>query len=280
MSRRRPRPPSVPGETFARWVVTLSGSLVVGACMAFSFGNVLALGRHLGAPAYIAWCVAPAVDLTVVGLIVGIRHLSLNGSSDKELTKPRWMLTAAGLAMWALNVAYPLFVASNWGAVAYDSVPPLLLLGWSEVGPWFLRRFRALPAPAPGTATATPTAPAGSEPASDRNTNGSRPQHTNGAQPAPANPTVRARGNPRPRARTSTPDPDADVRARARAIYDDHVRAGRPLTGAELGRAVQMSPRWGQKRLAEFQATPPAPTAAALTANGQPPAAPEGGDPS
>lgn len=273
VSRRRPRPPSVPGETFARWVVALSGSLVVGACMAFSFGNVLALGRHLGAPAYIAWCVAPAVDLTVVGLIVGIRHLSLNGSSDEELKKPRWMLTAAGLAMWALNVAYPLFVAGNWGAVAYDSVPPLLLLGWSEVGPWFLRRFRALPAP--GTATATP---AGSEPASERNTNGSALPHANGAQPAPANATARARANSRPRARTSTPDADADVRAQARAIYDDHVRTGRPLSGAELGRAVQMSPRWGQKRLAEFQATPPAPTAGAPVGNGQPPAPPEGGE--
>src|SRR5215211_1951226 len=47
------------------------------------------------------------------------------------------------LATWALNTAHALFVRGHLGVVAYDSLAPLLLIGWAEVGPWFLRQFRA-----------------------------------------------------------------------------------------------------------------------------------------
>jgi hypothetical protein len=43
---------------------------------AFGFGNVWALGRSLGVPAFVAPLVGPAVDLSVVGLLIGIWHLS------------------------------------------------------------------------------------------------------------------------------------------------------------------------------------------------------------
>ena len=43
------------------------------------------------------------------------------------------------------------------GVVAYDSLAPLLLIGWAEVGPWFLRQFQlaaasasSIPGPAGG----------------------------------------------------------------------------------------------------------------------------------
>jgi hypothetical protein len=140
------RPPvAVPrsGERFARRVVTGCAVLVVAACFGFSFGNVLALGRHLGVPPYVAWLIAPAVDLTVVGLIVGVRHLSLRGVEGRRLRPARLLLVAAGLATWALNTAHALFVRRHLGVVAYDSLAPLLLIGWAEVGPWFLRQFRA-----------------------------------------------------------------------------------------------------------------------------------------
>jgi hypothetical protein len=139
------RPVAVPpsGERFARRVVTGCAVLVVAACFGFSFGNVLALGRHLGVPTYVAWLIAPAVDLTVVGLIVAVRHLSLRGVEGRRLRPARLLLVAAGLATWALNTAHALFVRRHLGVVAYDSLAPLLLIGWAEVGPWFLRQFRA-----------------------------------------------------------------------------------------------------------------------------------------
>jgi hypothetical protein len=134
---------SRPGERFARRVVTGCAVLVVAACFGFSFGNVLALGRYLAVPEWVAWLVAPAVDLTVVGLIVGVRHLSLRGVEGRRLRPARLLLVAAGLATWALNTAYALLVRGHLGVVAYDSLAPLLLIGWAEVGPWFLRQFRA-----------------------------------------------------------------------------------------------------------------------------------------
>jgi hypothetical protein len=139
------RPVAVPpsGERFARRVVTGCAVLVVAACFGFSFGNVLALGQHLGVPPYVAWLIAPAVDLTVVGLIVAVRHLSLRGIEGRRLRPARLLLVAAGLATWALNTAHALFVRRHLGMVAYDSLAPLLLIGWAEVGPWFLRQFRA-----------------------------------------------------------------------------------------------------------------------------------------
>jgi hypothetical protein len=130
------------GERFARRVVTGCAVLVVAACFGFSFGNVLALGRYLAVPQWVAWLIAPAVDLTVVGLIVGVRHLSLRGVEGRRLRPARLLLAAAGLATWALNTAHALFVRGHLGVVAYDSLAPLLLIGWAEVGPWFLRQFR------------------------------------------------------------------------------------------------------------------------------------------
>jgi hypothetical protein len=141
--------PARSGERFARRVVTGCAVLVVAACFGFSFGNVLALGRYLSVPEWVAFLVAPAVDLTVVGLIVGVRHLSLRGVAGRRLRPARLMLVAAGLATWALNTAHALFVRGHLGVVAYDSLAPLLLIGWAEVGPWFLRQFRAAqPTPA------------------------------------------------------------------------------------------------------------------------------------
>jgi hypothetical protein len=88
-------------------------------------GNVLALGRHLAVPGYVAWLVAPAVDLTVVGLIVGVRHLSLRGLAGHRLRPARLLLIAAGLATLALNTAHGLFVRRH--------------LGWSPTTRW--RRY-------------------------------------------------------------------------------------------------------------------------------------------
>src|SRR5215211_1162250 len=154
-----PARPTIGGERFARRTVTWCGVLVGLACFGFSFGNVLALGRHLEVPGYVAWLVAPAVDLTLVGLIVGIRHLSLRGVEGRRLRPGRLLLVAAGLATLALNTAHGLFVRRHLGVVAYDSLAPLLLIGWAEVGPWFLRQFAAT------VSDVSTSAPASTEPA-------------------------------------------------------------------------------------------------------------------
>lgn len=50
----------------SRFVTTMV-SIVIGLTFLFGFGNVLALALRIGVPVY----VAPAVDLTVLGLLVG-----------------------------------------------------------------------------------------------------------------------------------------------------------------------------------------------------------------
>jgi len=57
--------------------VTILISVVVALSFLFGLGNVWALGIRLGVPAYIAPLVAPAVDLSVVALLLGTRHIAL-----------------------------------------------------------------------------------------------------------------------------------------------------------------------------------------------------------
>jgi hypothetical protein len=59
----------------------------------------------------------------------------------------------------------------------------------------------------------------------------------------------------------SAPDDSKDTmaerRAAARAAYRASLAEGVPLTGAELGRRVGLSPRWGRLRVAEVHAAAP-----------------------
>ena len=111
---------------------------VVGLTFLFGFGNVLNLGLRLGVPVWIAPLVAPAVDLSVLGLLLGIRHLAFSGASLDVLRPARRLLMFASLVTLALNVADPI-VAGEYGKAAFDAVGPLLLIGWAEVGPGLLQ---------------------------------------------------------------------------------------------------------------------------------------------
>jgi hypothetical protein len=73
---------------------------------AFSLGNVTRLGLELGITVWIAWLVGPAVDLSVIGLLVGMRFLCLHGYKDDELAGLRRMLRFCGLRTLALNTAF------------------------------------------------------------------------------------------------------------------------------------------------------------------------------
>jgi hypothetical protein len=271
------RPAAAGSERLARAVVTGCAVLVVAACFGFSFGNVLALGRYLGVPEWVAWLVAPAVDLTVVGLIVGVRYLSLRGVEGRRLRPARLMLIAAGLATWALNTAHALLVRHHLGVVAYDSLAPLLLIGWAEVGPWFLRQFRAAAETGRQTTAARtvpaavgPVAEAGravpmAEPVASAAAATSRP----GPAPADLRPSqlsppagttpVTGERDGRPVGRTGRADRDV-LAEQARRLAAAHLAEhGRPISRDALRRALRISNQVASQLLRSVNAQPLSP---------------------
>jgi len=114
---------------------------VVGLTFLFGFGNVWLLGLRLGVPRYVAPLVAPAVDLSVLGLLIAIRELALRGAPREEIRPARRLLVFASLVTLALNVAEPI-AAGHPGKAAFDAVGPLLLIGWAEVGTGLLHAMR------------------------------------------------------------------------------------------------------------------------------------------
>ncbi|MGH4022623.1 MAG: hypothetical protein ACRDT0_25985 [Pseudonocardiaceae bacterium] len=131
------RRPAADQAAIVRAVTVIMG-IVVGLTFLFGFGNVLNLALRLGVPVWVAPLVAPAVDLSILGLLLGIRHLALAGASAEVLRPARRLLIFASVVTLALNVADPL-VAGEFGKAAFDAVGPLLLIGWAEVGPGFLQ---------------------------------------------------------------------------------------------------------------------------------------------
>jgi hypothetical protein len=125
------------GATVVQAVTVIMG-VVVGLTFLFGFGNVLNLALQLGVPVWVAPLVAPAVDLSILGLLLGTRHLALKGASAELLRPARRLLIFASVVTLALNVADPV-VAGEYGKAAFDAVGPLLLIGWAEVGPGFLQ---------------------------------------------------------------------------------------------------------------------------------------------
>jgi hypothetical protein len=250
-------------------VVTGCAVLVVAACFGFSFGNVLALGRYLAVPEWVAWLVAPAVDLTVVGLIVGVRHLSLRGVEGRRLRPARLLLIAAGLATWALNTAHALFVRGHLGVVAYDSLPPLLLIGWAEVGPWFLRQFHlaaALEMPIPGpTGRIEPLTTVGVDP-DQAQMGGQRVVEPTTDLRQPLRGTAGA--GPRRAAAERTATGEQALLDRARALNAAHWQAhGRQISRDKLRAALQIGATRAERLLAALAADP--------VAGSPPPAGPQ-----
>jgi hypothetical protein len=132
----------LPGEDLTRRAVTVITVLIALLSFAFSLGNVTALALYLGIPDYIAWLIGPSVDLSVLGLLIGLRYLALRGCSDRELRKPRCLMLFSGLLTLALNVAHSVS-AQRYGTALVDAVGPALLIGWGETGPWLLRQIYA-----------------------------------------------------------------------------------------------------------------------------------------
>ncbi|GLY70821.1 hypothetical protein [Amycolatopsis taiwanensis] len=126
--------------------LTVITATVIALTFLFGFGNVLSLGLRLGVPAYVAPLVAPAVDLSVLGLLVGTRYLALHGGSREQLRPAQRLLMFASAVTLALNVAEPI-CAGQLGKAAFDAVGPLLLIGWAEVGPGLLKAIHEVHGP-------------------------------------------------------------------------------------------------------------------------------------
>jgi len=125
-----------PEPQIVRAVTTIM-AVVVGLTFLFGFGNVWNLALRLGVPGWVAPLVAPAVDLSVVGLLLGIHHLAAHGYTRDQLRPARRLLTFASVVTLALNTADPL-ITGQFGKAAFDAVGPLLLIGWAETGPALL----------------------------------------------------------------------------------------------------------------------------------------------
>jgi hypothetical protein len=152
---------ALPGESLTRRAVTAITAAIVVMAFAFSLGNVTKLCLGLGITVWIAWLVGPAVDLSVVGLLTGMRFLALHGYTDEQLARLRRMLRFCGLLTLALNTAGALG-HHQFGTALVDAIGPALLIGWAETGPWLLRQIHAV---CPSAGPCRPTAPQGPEPA-------------------------------------------------------------------------------------------------------------------
>jgi hypothetical protein len=119
-----------------RRAVTTVVSVIAALTFAFGFGNGYLVGIELGVPNWIAPLVAPAVDLSVVALLASLQYLRASGAQG-QLIGPRLLLGFCCLATLALNTARPI-AAGAYGQACFYAVAPLLMIGWSEVGPRLL----------------------------------------------------------------------------------------------------------------------------------------------
>lgn len=119
-----------------RRTITAVVFVIAGLAFAFGFGNGWTLGLQLGVPRWIAPLVAPAVDLSVLALIVSIQYVRAQGIAAR-LVGARLLLVFSGLVTFIINTAKSL-VEQQYGRAAFDAVAPLLLIFWGEVGPRLL----------------------------------------------------------------------------------------------------------------------------------------------
>lgn len=223
-------------ETVIYAVVIIVIAFVPVLAFAFSFGNVGLLGISLGIDPRIAYLTGPAVDLSVVGLIVAGTYLSHRGWSDRALWPVHLMSVLCGAAMIALNCGQSVY-QNQWRKAAFDAVGPLLLIGWGFLGPWLLRQLAdararrtagAADAESSTTAEEGPSTGTVQPPIVDE-----RPPSSESSTPPSTPPTVHRPAAPssdRPRrpstgrAKPSTPPPST-----GQPDMDEWVRIGHPV---------------------------------------------------
>jgi hypothetical protein len=122
------------GATVVQAVTVVMG-VVVGLTFMFGFGNVLNLALRLGVPAWVAPLVAPAVDLSILGLLLGSRQLALTGATPAQLRPARQLLIFTSTVTLALNVADPLVAGVRQGRVRRRRTTAADRVGRSRPGP-------------------------------------------------------------------------------------------------------------------------------------------------
>nr|WP_202543217.1 DUF2637 domain-containing protein [Streptomyces sp. SID8382] len=192
--------------------------IIAALAFVFSFGNVWALALRLGVPDPIAPLIAPMVDLSVVGLLVALRYLSLRGVPAEHIKGATRLMHLSGLLTLALNVAEPI-VAGHYGRAAVDAVAPLLLLGWGAVGPQLLRHFHTVAHAAP--ASASSPAPVEKAPAP-------------APEPVPASEPVSPRVGPTPEPAPAVTVPVPLLNAARTIATTYRAEHGEPITPAQL----------------------------------------------
>jgi hypothetical protein len=125
-----------PAAVLIRRGLTTVVFVIAGLSFAFGFGNGWLLGLELGVPSWIAPLVAPAVDLSVVALLATLHYLRARGATGR-LVGPRLLLICCGLTTFALNTMRSVLAGAT-GRACFDAIAPMLLIGWSEVGPRLL----------------------------------------------------------------------------------------------------------------------------------------------
>ncbi|MBR7833617.1 DUF2637 domain-containing protein [Actinospica durhamensis] len=143
MSVQPTSPSASPNARLTRWTVTAITLLIAALAFAFCFGNAHDLCISLGLDGWIAWLIGPSVDLSVIGLLVAVRYLASAGYSGADLAKPRCLLGLCGLLTLALNTADAL-THGQFGTAAVNAIGPILLICWSDVGPWLLAELAAV----------------------------------------------------------------------------------------------------------------------------------------
>lgn len=233
-----PSSPGSGGATLTQAVTVIVG-IVVGLTFMFGFGNVLNLALRLDVPAWVAPLVAPAVDLSILGLLLGIRQLALAGATPAQLRPARRLLIFASAVTLALNVADPL-VAGQYGKAAFDAVGPLLLIGWAEVGPDLLSELTIIRL----AHEVTPEDPKRVE------AQQTKPSSSSGSGTRPDGAPADRRTN-RP-----TPNIDDDLLERARADAHHWVAHRRPISADVLRRKLRISATRSRLLVAMVRTTP------------------------
>lgn len=145
-----------------RAAAAMDASIVIVAAltMSFSFGNIHQFALQHGTADPIAWFPAPAIDLALIGALMGDAYLSRHGLDAGPWAKAlRWF---AGLATLALNTWESVAARDAAGILLHASMPVLLFCLAEAAVPYrqrfaeVVRRAAVEAATAPATLTATP----------------------------------------------------------------------------------------------------------------------------
>jgi hypothetical protein len=241
-----------------RWVQPLSAAGVLGigaAAFLLSYDALHSLALASG--------VRPGLARIWPGVLDGfIVVATLTVVAAKRANRPTWypwtlvvLFAAASVAFNILHALDRFLAAPRWVGPLVFAMPPVALVLATHLllqqGAWQRQHAHHL----------APTVPAGHRPPDQGGAAAPPPPPSiptaEPVEPQPGGSTIPTAAEAGAAPRRPAP-PDAATRDRARRLYQDATATGRKLTGAQLGRAIGRSDRYGRLLLREFRATHPA----------------------